>query len=225
MSKLKLIEQFYLKLGTIGLSCLTNKNISSSHLIFLKKHISKSQKILDLACGYGRLTIPLSKQGYNIEGIDIASNLIENAKKNALKENLKIKFKVGNMCDLPYKTNSFDIVFCMWSSFNHLLTKKNQVEAIQEIYRILNPSGVSIIDMPYFRKPTKKILQYGSFVGKSLHLFERKFGNLSTTLYLHNKNTLSGILQKAKICSYKMKFEVVNRKRRLLLYIYKENSG
>ncbi|MEM4056829.1 MAG: class I SAM-dependent methyltransferase [Thermoplasmatales archaeon] len=51
--------------------------------------------MLDLACGYGRFSIPLAAMRYDVEGIDITPLFIEIAKEEANKRNLGTEFRVG----------------------------------------------------------------------------------------------------------------------------------
>ena len=50
----------------------------------------------------------------------------------------------ADICDLPFKENEFDIVFC-----NHVLEHiSNDTKAIQELYRVLKPGGFGIFQIP-----------------------------------------------------------------------------
>ena len=50
----------------------------------------------------------------------------------------------ADICDLPFKENEFDIVFC-----NHVLEHiSNDTIAMQELYRVLKPGGFGIFQIP-----------------------------------------------------------------------------
>ena len=50
----------------------------------------------------------------------------------------------ANICNLPFEDNSFDVVFC-----NHVLEHiKDDTKAMQELYRVLKPSGMGIFQIP-----------------------------------------------------------------------------
>lgn len=186
-----------------------SKERNSAYLIFLKKHLRKNKKILDLACGYGRLTFPLVKLGYNIEGIDLAPNFIRDAKKLAKQKGMNIKFRTGNMLKLPYNDNSFDSIICMWSSFNHILSKKDQIKALNEMFRTLKKEGFAIIDMP-----NHKII-------KGKHLVKDKISGFENTDFIHNRYSLINILKKSKIRKYNIKVQKIGEKKRLILFLYR----
>jgi SAM-dependent methyltransferase len=50
----------------------------------------------------------------------------------------------ADICNLPFKDNSFDVVFC-----NHVLEHiSNDTKAMQELYRVLKPGGMGIFQIP-----------------------------------------------------------------------------
>jgi len=50
----------------------------------------------------------------------------------------------ADICDLPFEDNSFDVVFC-----NHVLEHiSNDTKAMQELYRVLKPTGMGIFQIP-----------------------------------------------------------------------------
>src|SRR5512140_3606621 len=53
-------------------------------------------RVLDVACGTGNLAIPAARAGADVTGIDIAPNLIEQAKERAAAEGLNAAFEVGD---------------------------------------------------------------------------------------------------------------------------------
>ncbi len=51
----------------------------------------------------------------------------------------------ADICDLPFKNNSFDFIIC-----NHVLEHiPDDTKAMQELYRVLAPSGTAIVQVPY----------------------------------------------------------------------------
>src|SRR3989338_3212642 len=100
---MKTPRKFYTELTSKGLAKRKSEIDTKKELIDLKKKLNKNKTILDLGCGYGRLTIPLAKEGYKIEGIDITPSFIKQAIKNAKKLKLDIKFRIGDIRKLPHK--------------------------------------------------------------------------------------------------------------------------
>lgn len=144
----KEIKNFYEALGAQGLANLLSPARHAAYVEFLKKMLPAQGTILDCACGYGRLTIPLAQAGYTLYGIDFSQKFIEQARAYAAQQNLVIPFQVGDMGELPYADALFDVVICMWSSFSELLTHADQVKALAQMGRVVKPSGFVLIDMP-----------------------------------------------------------------------------
>jgi len=219
-------KEFYTKLTAEGLSNRKTASQTRSELSVLKKILNKKDKILDLACGYGRITIPLFRQGYNIDGIDITPSLINKAKKDALREKLNIKFRVGDMRKLPYKEKSFDKIICMWSAFLELSRKEDQIKAVREMYRALKDGGSVFLEMaPSLRRTSGKIVYKDKpedeIIIKKYVTVGKMDGIERPVLYKHKKRTLENLLKKAKIKKYKIGEKEFGWRKRLLVQFWK----
>ena len=215
-------KELYLKLGAKGLSELTSKEKTSAQLAFLEKEIPSSGKILDVACGYGRLSIPLRQKGYSVYGIDISLNLIDAAKDNILASNVDIDFRLGDMRNLPYEDNFFDAVICMWTSFCHMLNKEDQIKAIREMVRVTRKNGVVIVDMP----DPKNNIENGCFIDDAGHLFKSKIKGFDILLFLHKKQSLEDLVEEAfgkndHGHNVLIKYENIGKSRRLVFKLVK----
>ncbi|GIK65641.1 MAG: hypothetical protein BroJett018_34350 [Chloroflexota bacterium] len=100
-------------------------------------HIPAGAKVLDVGCGAGQTAIPLARKGIHVTGIDIASNLIAEARKRAIAENLPIQFDEGDAEQLPYEDASFDIVFSLIGAM--FAPQPQKVAA--EFARVCRPNG------------------------------------------------------------------------------------
>jgi SAM-dependent methyltransferase len=74
------------------------------------------ERVLDVACGTGNLAIPAARAGARVTGIDIAPNLIEQARAWAQAEQLMAEFEEGNAEQLPYPDAAFDTVVTMFGA-------------------------------------------------------------------------------------------------------------
>src|SRR5215204_973348 len=84
---------------------------------FVKRlDLKPGMKVLDVACGTGNLAIPAAKTGADVTGVDIAPNLVEQARENAKREGLNAKFDEGDAEALPYADGSFDVVMTMFGA-------------------------------------------------------------------------------------------------------------
>ena len=105
-------------------------------------NIRKGEKVLEVGCGTGALSI-LSKiavgESGEVEGIDIAPKIISNAQEKARKANLKINFKIASVNELPFPDSYFNLVIS--SMMFHHLPVEVKKEGLMEIYRVLKEEG------------------------------------------------------------------------------------
>src|ERR1700720_2317151 len=78
--------------------------------------LRSGMNVLDVACGTGNLAIPAARSGARVTGVDIASNLVEQARKRAAEEKLSVKFDEGDAEQLPYPDHHFDVVMSMFGA-------------------------------------------------------------------------------------------------------------
>lgn len=122
-----------------------DRGLWNSEKNLIAKFFKPKSTILDIGCGTGRTTIPLYNLGYKVLGIDLVPEMITNAKKIAQEKNLAIDYEVGDTTELKYPDNSFDNAIFSTNGFGQIPSKQKRQKAIEEIYRILKPSGSFIL--------------------------------------------------------------------------------
>lgn len=106
---------------------------------------NECNSIMDLGCGTGRHTIYLAEHGFKVHATDISEHGLEITKAKAKKLNLNnIEFKQHDMRDIPFDNNSLDGILCVWTTGHGTL--EDACKNVNEIYRILKPNGVVVID-------------------------------------------------------------------------------
>jgi len=95
-------------------------------------------RVLDVACGTGNSAIPMARRGAVVTGVDIATNLLEQARERATAENVSITFDEGDAEQLPYADSSFDAVVTM---FGAMFAPRPELVA-SELARVLRPGGL-----------------------------------------------------------------------------------
>jgi ubiquinone/menaquinone biosynthesis C-methylase UbiE len=83
---------------------------------FDRLNIPAGTRLLDVACGAGQLTIPAARKGIEVTGLDLAANLVQQARARAAEEDLKIQVDEGDAENLPYPDASFDVVMSLSGS-------------------------------------------------------------------------------------------------------------
>jgi ubiquinone/menaquinone biosynthesis C-methylase UbiE len=102
----------------------------------------KNKKVIDLGCGSGQNAVALAKMGADVTAIDFSKGQIEQTKRLASRQKVKIKSIVSDLEDLSkLKNNSFDLAISACA----IAYIKNINKAFKEAYRILKPGGQFIL--------------------------------------------------------------------------------
>jgi SAM-dependent methyltransferase len=118
------------------------KYLEPGALEFLARiNIEPGARVLDVACGAGQTAIPMSRAGAKVIGVDIATNLIEQARARAQAENLDARFEEADAEMLPYDDGSFDIVVSLIGAM--FAPRPDLVAA--ELKRVCRPGGKIIM--------------------------------------------------------------------------------
>jgi len=119
---------------------------------FLKKTLDKFNKnkkikVLDVACGTGRMLpeLILSKRNIEYHGLDSSLAMTSHLKEKAKKLNFPVKVKIGDATKLPYKDNEFDIVYTYHLTWH--LPENLQKKMILEMLRVTKKKGYLVFDV------------------------------------------------------------------------------
>jgi SAM-dependent methyltransferase len=99
--------------------------------------LKPGDRLLDVGCGTGNQSIPAALAGAEVTGLDIAPNLLAQARKRAADEFLTIGFDEGNAEEMPYPDASFDLIISMFGAI--FAPRHDKVSA--ELVRICRPGG------------------------------------------------------------------------------------
>ena len=99
--------------------------------------ITPEMKVLDVACGTGNSAIPAARLGADVIGVDIAPNLLAQARARAQAEGLKARFEEGDAEQLAFADASFDLVV---SIFGAMFAPRPERAAV-ELVRVCRSGG------------------------------------------------------------------------------------
>jgi len=128
-----------------------NEKDAENHIKFILSNIKleRESKILDMACGAGRHSILLAKQGFDVTGIDLSENLLSEAIKIASEEKLNIKFIKSDIREFNTK-DRFNLILNLFTSFGYFNKDEDNFYVLQKAFQFLEQSGVFILD--FFNK-------------------------------------------------------------------------
>ena len=99
--------------------------------------LEPGERVLDVATGTGNLAIPAARTGALVTGVDIAPNLVTQAKARAASEGLAMRLDVGDAEALPYADGEFDTAVSMFG----LMFAARPERAASELLRVVRPGG------------------------------------------------------------------------------------
>ena len=152
---------------------------------FLKSSIDsvkkKDVKVLDVACGTGRMLPEVFKAAKNISyvGADTSVEMMRELQKKArlLNKIKEVETIIADATNLPFRDNTFDVVY----SFHLLwhIEKSEQEKVINEMKRVVRPGGVIIFDILNKNFIWEKVKNFMG-IGKSEGLFKTSLKEIRT---------------------------------------------
>ncbi len=107
-----------------------------------KFHVSKNRKIikiLEVGCGAGANIWFLSREGFDVYGVDGSKYALKKAQKLLFVEKLNAKLELNDIMSLPFPDNMFDCVIDVECIYANSLEDSKII--LEEIFRVLKPSG------------------------------------------------------------------------------------
>lgn len=102
--------------------------------------------ILDLGCGTGGHAIPLARRGYEVTGIDLSPEMVDQAAEKARAHSLDVEFTVGDVRSLRLG-RTFDAVVSMFAVLSYQLTNEDLAAAFETVAAHLEPGGLFVFDV------------------------------------------------------------------------------
>lgn len=112
-----------------------------------KLSLHAGEKILDLACGFGRHSIALARRGFSVTGIDLTAAYIDYAAAQAKKEGLSVRFIRSDIRSVEFE-NEFDVVLNIADgAIGYLENEKENLKIFDVISKALKRGGRHFMDI------------------------------------------------------------------------------
>ncbi len=129
---------------------------------FYKKQAKKyGGPVLELACGTGRIAIPIAKKGISIVGLDFSVKMLEQAKRNSKENKVEIEWIKADMTNFSL-SRKFSVIIMAAAAMNWVLENKSIEKCLTCIKDHLNQDGRFIFHVfnpnleILMREPSKK---------------------------------------------------------------------
>jgi ubiquinone/menaquinone biosynthesis C-methylase UbiE len=116
---------------------------SDTEISFVLDRVDATDDVLDIGCGTGRITIPAARRARSVTGFDLTEAMIGQAAQKARDEGVQVRFEQGDMADLPFPDDSFDVVVSMLALMH--VPPADHPRVFSEVRRVLRPGGRLVI--------------------------------------------------------------------------------
>lgn len=147
-------EYFYIN-GQHYDAMIKSRNSYSAVPFYVRQAKKYGGPVLELACGTGRITIPIAKEEIRIVGLDFSPKMLIQAKRNSMKNNLDIEWIEADMRNFKLK-QKFSLIIMPGAAMNWILENRDIENCLKCIKKHLNRNGRFIFNI---FNPNLEILQ------------------------------------------------------------------
>jgi SAM-dependent methyltransferase len=104
------------------------------------------RRLVEPACGSGRLVLEMVARGYQVTGLDVNEKALDFLRKQLKKRKLRAEILREDMTDFSLPEPA-DAAFCLLNSFRHLLTEAAAKRHLEAIAKNLKPGGIYILGL------------------------------------------------------------------------------
>lgn len=107
---------------------------------------SKKLSLLDCSCGIGTQALGLARRAYDVHATDLSPKAVQQARKWAKHMGVKITFGVADFRNLTTRVQGqFDVVISCENALPHLLTDRDLLLGLKNIYSKVKPRGMFLL--------------------------------------------------------------------------------
>lgn len=103
------------------------------------------ERVLDLCCGTGSLTLELGRRGYRMTGVDLSEEMLAQAEEKCREAGLEVPFFHQDMSELRLPER-VDACVCFLDSVNYVLRPERLKRAFRRVFDCLEPGGLFLFD-------------------------------------------------------------------------------
>ena len=103
-------------------------------------------RLVDLCCGFGRMTLEFARRGFRASGVDITKSYLETAMDESAYEGLKIEFIEKDVRTFMRK-EAFDVAVNLYNSFGYFEDPADDFIFVKNAFMSLKKGGSFIIDV------------------------------------------------------------------------------
>jgi SAM-dependent methyltransferase len=102
--------------------------------------------VVELACGTGRISVPIAKAGVHLIGVDASTGMLEMARAYAAAEGVELDLRLGDMREPPVPER-VELALIPFRSLLHMTTEADRLRALGGARSVLAPGGRLVFDV------------------------------------------------------------------------------
>lgn len=142
-------QKWYRKIWSLDIKNMSWTEETTSQVDFIWKTLDLrgGEKILDLACGFGRHALELARRGCKVIGVDITKEYVDDANTSAIREGLEAQFILRDIRNIDYM-EEFDVVLNLADgAIGYLENDTENRKIFEAAASALKPGGKHFIDI------------------------------------------------------------------------------
>lgn len=142
-------KDWYKKIWTLDIQNQSWVEDTKRQVDFLieKMQLKGGERILDLACGFGRHSLELARRGFDVTGVDITRDYVDFAMRAAEKEGLNARFICSDIREIKFE-NEFDVALNMADgAIGYLENEEENLKIFAVISKALKSGGKHFMDI------------------------------------------------------------------------------
>jgi SAM-dependent methyltransferase len=127
--------------------------------------------VVELACGTGRISVPIAKAGVRVIGVDGSAGMLAVAREHAEREGVDVDLRLGDLRDPPV-AERVPLVLIPFRSLLHMTTEADRLAALRAACALLVPGGRLVFDV-FAPSPEDVEETHGRWLEREQGIFER----------------------------------------------------
>jgi 2-polyprenyl-3-methyl-5-hydroxy-6-metoxy-1,4-benzoquinol methylase len=113
---------------------------------FLDQAVQAGGPVLEVACGTGRISLPIARAGIDVAGLDVMPSMLARARRRSEEEGLSVEWLEQDCRDIR-TGQRFALVFSATNAMQHLHDVDSAVAFLVSARNVLRPGGTLILDV------------------------------------------------------------------------------
>ena len=113
---------------------------------YVEEAVASGGPVVELACGTGRIAVPVARAGIPVIGVDASAGMLEVAREYAAAEGVELDLRLGDLREPPVDER-VPLVLIPFRSLLHMTTEAERLRALRAARELLLPGGRLVFDV------------------------------------------------------------------------------